>query len=126
MSSRIRRLAAIFAVGALFFTQLAMSALACSGEAGMSMRSSAQAESMPGCHEMDGAPSPLCPAHCAQGQQTLDKPQAPGVPPATLIGNISWRVVDEPRISLDATRFHARLVPPPEPPPAIRNCCLRI
>ncbi len=121
-----RRAIAAFATVALLFMQLAVSAFACPGESAASMYSSAQAESMPGCHEMDGKSSPLCPAHCAQGQQSLDKPQAPGVPPATLIGNVSWRAIDAPRASLDATRFNARLVPPLEPPPAIRNCCLRI
>jgi hypothetical protein len=126
MNSCIRRFAAICALGALLFAQLAVSAFACPGEVGMTMHSSAQAEAMQDCHGMDGSPSPLCPAHCAQGQQSLDKPQAPGVSPATLIGTISWRAMDPPRIWFDATRYHARLVPPPEPPPAIRNCCLRI
>ena len=126
MTFRIRRLAAIFAICALIFTQLTVSAFACPGEAAMSRHSSEQAESMPGCHEMDGKPSPLCPAHCAQGQQSLDKPQAPAVAPAALIGNISWRATGEPRITLDPTLRHARLAPPPEPPPEIRNCRLRI
>jgi hypothetical protein len=75
---------------------------------------------------MDGTAPPLCPAHCAQGQQSLDKPSAPVVAPAALIGYASWRAIEVTFELDDPVWRGARLIPPPEPPPTIRNCCLRI
>ncbi|HEY2628897.1 MAG TPA: hypothetical protein VGI57_07190, partial [Usitatibacter sp.] len=66
------------------------------------------------------------PAHCAQGQQALEKPLAPLVPPAVLIGFASWRAIEATYESPGFALRRARLIAPPEPPLALRNCCLRI
>jgi hypothetical protein len=121
-----RSFVAVLAAGALLFAQLAVSAFACPGGSMATMHVTVQAESMPGCPGMDEAPSPLCPAHCDQGQLSLDKPPVPGIAPAVLIGHVSWRAIEAPQSRPVAVQRNAHLIPPPEPPPAIRNCCLRI
>ena len=126
MHRRIRRVAAAFAVAALLFTQLALSAFACPGEAMMSMQSG-EAMHGPDCDGMDSGPSPLCQSHCAQGQQSLDKPDAPSVPPAIMIGLLAWPVVLGDSCTLSHPGPHdARVAPPPEPPHCLRDCCLRL
>ena len=80
MSRRTRHFAALFAVLAMLFTQLAVAAYACPMEAA----ASAPAEG--GCDGpgMDPAQPGLCLAYCERGDQSLDKPsvvvpdQAPG------------------------------------------------
>ncbi len=125
MKLRTRAFAAVAAI-ALLFTQLAVSAFACPGESAPEFTSTSQMDSMPGCHESDAAPSPLCPAHCTQAAQSLDKPPVPDVAPAVLIGDAAWRTADDVFASTPIAARASRLIPPAEPPPAIRNCCLRI
>jgi hypothetical protein len=106
--------------------QLAVSAYACPG--GMELAAAAPAAShvADGCDEMGAAPSPLCHSHCDNGGQSLDKPQAPNVPPA--IGAAPLALVsaaDPPVASFAALRMH-RLSQAPEPSLSIRNCCFRL
>ena len=71
-----RVVAALLAIASLLFAQLAISAFACPGAEAMVR--SAPAMDMPGC---DMAPaqrdqSPLCQAHCFQGDSSIQKPLA--------------------------------------------------
>jgi hypothetical protein len=120
-----RSMAATFAAFAVLFTQLAISALACPGPEAVVTPAAAHPDTAH-CHQTDTNPSPLCPAHCAQGQQSLDKPPVPAIAPAVLIACVSWPATQAARASQDPMRRSLHPVPPAEPPPTLRNCCLRI
>ena len=103
--------------------QLAVAAYACPR---MDSAPSASASGNP-VEECDGnAPAPgLCQAHCQQGNQSVEKPQSPGVPPLPATG------LSSPFPATDVATPFLHLAPPflartTAPPLAIRNCCFRI
>lgn len=134
LSRPSRYFAALLAVVSVLFSQLAVAAYACPGflgtpamEIAVVMLDHADQHVMPDCDEMDSAQPALCHAHMQAGDQSLDKPLSPNVPPAVA-------VLLAPAIS------NLRIVPPPvlfyadaawlrrssEPPLSIQNCCFRI
>jgi hypothetical protein len=126
---RLRSIAAYLALLSVLFTQLAVAAYACPGVGGMARSAAAMAmQDMPGCDmaEQD-KPTPLCQAHCQQGDQSLDKPasslQAMAVPCAPPVALAAWNPPAEcgPERPLDSL-----LERPTEPPAAVRHCRLHI
>jgi hypothetical protein len=126
-SNRSRRFAAHLALVAVLFSQLAVSAFACPGMDGMA-QAAAAAEVTPPCHEQPSpeAVTPLCQAHCQQGDQSSDVRGA-SLPlfalvalPAALSTHAGLRAVPviEAQLSL--------LERPTGPPLAVRHCRLRI
>ncbi len=125
MKHRLRRFAALTGIAALLFMQIAVSAYACPG--GTEMAVSAVSQMAGGCDEMDGAPTPLCHSHCADGAQSLTKPQTPGTPAAigTAPAAVVFVVAARPAASSVSVRVR-HLAHAPEPPASIRNCCFRL
>lgn len=128
-STRPRPFAAILAIVAVLFSQLAVSAYACPGDDGMK-QAAVVADDTPPCHRnpTPAEPTPLCQAHCQQGDQSLDQRGAtmPAVSPVALPA--SWQPL---RISVSdaptGTRAQLSLLERPTGPPlAVRHCCLRI
>lgn len=71
---RLRSIAAFVALLSVLFAQLAVAAYACPGVEAMARAAVAMAD-MPDCDMPDrGDRSPICQAHCQQGDQSLDKP----------------------------------------------------
>jgi hypothetical protein len=128
-TSRPRPFAAIVAIFAVLFAQLAVSAYACPGADGM-MPAAVVADEAPPCHE-NPAPAqttPLCQAHCQQGDQSLDL-RGTSVPAFSFValpaswGALRVAVSDAPA----AQRAHLALLERPTGPPlAVRHCRLRI
>ena len=126
-STRSRHFAALLALVAVLFSQLAVSAFACPGMDGMAQVAAA-AEETPPCHEQPSPqePTPLCQAHCQQGDQSSDVRGA-SLPvfamvglPAALSSRLEVRAAPilEAQLSL--------LERPTGPPLAVRHCCFRI
>jgi hypothetical protein len=117
-----RALTAAVTVIALLFTQLALAALPCAG----SMLETGNAQPMPGCDQVDSQSMPLCHHHCGQAAQSLDKPAAPLVAPAPLVGLVALSVSTPSMSRSQGPAFlglPSRATHPPAPPP---NTCLRI
>jgi hypothetical protein len=128
-TSRPRPFAAILALVAVLFAQLAVSAYACPGMDGM-MQAAVVADEAPPCHQnpTPTEPTPLCQAHCQQGDQSLDQrgASAPVLPFVTL--PVSWRplcvaVAEAPSAQSAQLSLLER---PTGPPLAVRHCRFRI
>ena len=71
---RLRFIAATVALLSVLFAQVAVAAYACPGVEAMARTAVAMAD-MPDCDMPNpGERSPICLAHCQQGDQSLDKP----------------------------------------------------
>jgi hypothetical protein len=123
----LRAFAAFFAVFAVLFAQLAVSAYACPGEDGM--RAVMAMDEAPPCeqHPSPEARTPLCLAHCQQADQSLDHRTVPMPALALVALPSSWLA---PRAILPASAppgdQPSLLVRPTGPPIAVRHCCFRI
>ena len=120
------RLAALFALATVLFSQLAVSAYACAGPGSMQAVAAA-AEEMPGCDEMPapGERSAICKAHCELGDQSLDK--AGSIAPASAISSVCAPVAwAPPREDCSAPTQASLLERPTGPPLAVRHCRFRI
>ena len=127
-SSRRRAFAALFASLAVLFSQLAVSAYACPG-ADLMLRAEVSQQEVPPCHEQpaDAAPTPLCQAHCQQGDQSSDV-RAASLPVVAFVVLPSWAAAVFPPLH-DAPSIEAQpslLERPTGPPLAVRHCCFRI
>ena len=129
-----RKLAALFALVSLLFSQIALGWYQCPGESAATLvqaeiaSGSGGAASMAGCDGMDLEHRNLCLAHAQAGNQSLDRPQAPDVPAFAMTGpSIAVEpiaaVFFNPVQSSPGTALLARSTAPPI---AIRNCCFRI
>ncbi|RZI40325.1 hypothetical protein EGT07_23560 [Herbaspirillum sp. HC18] len=129
-SRTTRLVAAVIAVISLLFTQLALASYVCPGMAVPESMTVAVDDGMAGmdhCSDMDMAQPGLCHAYGHAGQQSLDKPDLPQVPPFHAIGPALTVVVLEaatpPPTAVAAMPSLAHATAPPL---AIRHCCLRI
>jgi hypothetical protein len=118
-----RSCAALFAILGLLFAQLSVAAFACPGPEAMV---AVPAMEMPGC---DMAPaerdqSPLCQAHCVQGDSSIQKPLAAVAGMAAICEHPASPLVE--RIVLldrgNAGRQHSLLERPTGPPLAVLHC----
>jgi hypothetical protein len=130
-----RSVAALIALFSLLFMQLAVASYACpglqpgQGAAPAAMAHPADAGSMPGCTGMpvDIEQPGLCHAQDQAGNQSLDKPGSPQVPPFVGVVLAHAVVVIDPAIHtapiqpLSSVRERVA-----DPPLAILNCCFRI
>lgn len=121
--------ATILALVAVLFSQLAVSAYACPGTDGM-VKSEVVADAAPPCHQ-NPAPAeltPLCQAHCQQGDQSVDPRSASLASVAMVALPASWLPVPAGSevLSEPAEPQSSLLERPTGPPLAVRHCCLRI
>ena len=129
MKASLRTFAALVALVAVLFSQLAASAYACPGMELMARAAIAQ-EEVPPCHEQTPPeePSALCTAHCQQGDQSLAERGASV--PAVAFVLLASSVRAAPAASRDAPpRLGSQsslLERPTGPPLAVRHCCFRI
>jgi hypothetical protein len=130
-SRATRVFAAVIAVISLLFTQIALASYVCPGTAipgSVTMMEAGQnMAGMDHCSGMDKAQPTLCHEHNHGGQQSLDKPDLPKVPPFHAVGPMLTVVVPgiaapTPHV-LTIRRFLAHATAPPV---AIRHCCFRI
>ena len=126
-TTRPRAFAAIVALVALLFAQLAVAAYACPGVDGM--KRVAVADDTPPCHENPApeAPTPLCQAHCQQGD-SLDTRGA-SMPVVSLFAlPVSWRPLPAAvSIAPDVPGAQVSLLERPTGPPlAVRHCRFNI
>ena len=124
-----RPFAAVLAIVAVLFAQLAVSAYACPGMGGM-IQAALAADDTPPCHRnpVPEEPTPLCQAHCQQGDQSLDK-RGSSLPAASLVAlPVSWRPLPASApIAAEAPGAQVSLLERPTGPPlAVRHCRLRI
>ncbi|MBY0243593.1 MAG: hypothetical protein K2X55_30245 [Burkholderiaceae bacterium] len=129
LSRPSRFFAVLAAVVSVLFSQLAMAAYACPGlPTGQAMAMAAEADHvMPDCEQMDSALPALCHAHMQAGDQTLDKPPSPNVPPTVAV--LLMPVMSDLHLAPPLVVFYADaagLRRSSDPPLAIRNCCFRI
>lgn len=133
LSRRSRFATALFALISVLFMQLAVAAYACpslqpvDAYAAMVMQGS-EHDGMAGCEgTVDTEQPALCYAHSQVGNQSLDKPVSPDIPPSVAIVLIplmqdleaAYRPIS-PHADA-AWRRHDSA-----PPLSIRNCCFRI
>jgi hypothetical protein len=128
-TSRPHPLAAFLALVAVLFSQLAVSAYACPGADGM-QQAPVAAEDAPPCHQnpTPADPTPLCQAHCQQGDTSFD-PRGATVPAISLVAlPASWLPVPASATTgaVTAEAQASLLERPTGPPLAVRHCCLRI
>ena len=126
-TSRPHPFAAIFALVAVLFAQLAVSAYACPGMEEMT-RAAVVAQDAPPCHQNPAPtePTPLCQAHCQQGDQSSDV-RAASLPAVTLLALPSPGLIVSPARDARATAMQPSLLERPTGPPlAVRHCCFRI
>lgn len=104
-------------VAVLFFSQLAVSAYACQGEA--------QAAMHPATMQVDDDAANLCIEHCRYGQQSADHSPSPAPMAAALIPlyPAAPAIEAEPQGRLPLAPDAALAAAPP--PHAILHCCLR-
>lgn len=124
-----RFFAVLLAVVSMLFSQLAMAAYACPElPTGQAIAMAAESDHvMPDCAQMDSAQPALCHAHMQAGDQTLDKPPSPNVPPTVAV--LLMPAMGDLRLAPPLVVFHADaagLRRSSDPPLAIRNCCFRI
>ncbi|HCY62240.1 MAG TPA: hypothetical protein DHV59_05305 [Oxalobacteraceae bacterium] len=131
LSRPSRFFAVLLAVVSVLFSQLAMAAYACPGmltDQAMAMAMAAEIEHvMPDCEQMDSAQPALCHAHMQAGDQTLDKPPSPNVPPTVAV--LLMPAMSDLHLAHPPVVFYADtagLRRASEPPLSIRNCCFRI
>ena len=127
MKSSRSRLSALFALVAVLFSQLAVSAYACPGVETMA-QAAVVSQDGPPCHEQPSheAVTPLCQAHCQQGDQSSDVRGA-SLPMFAFVALPSG-LASRPELR-DAPAIEAQpslLERPSGPPIAVRHCCLRI
>src|ERR1700680_2681893 len=120
MTRLVRRISACFAIAALAFAQLAISAYACP----MNAEGAIHASNSPAddC-EMSGAPN-LCERHCDYGASSVQSSPAPAMAPQFVA--LPWRSAAVVPLSFSPP---AREWLPPtriEPPPLVRFGVLRI
>lgn len=130
----IRFAAALVALVAMLFAQLAVAAYACPDLAGAqadavvtAMAMDTEHQAMPGCDEIDLEQPALCHAHGQAGDQVLDKPQAPNVPPAVAI--LLVPALQDPHLAYrpaGADTGAVFLTRVSDPPLSIQYCCFRI
>jgi hypothetical protein len=133
LSRPSRFVAALIALFSVLFMQFAVAAYACPGlMAGhvsepVVMSTDAGDQGMEGCTEMDMEQANLCHAYVQVGDQSLDKPGVPPVPPFTPVGLVLTLVTTD--IASHPVAIPAEPVPltrTTAPPISIRNCCFRI
>lgn len=129
LSRPSRFFAALIAVVSVLFSQLAIAAYACPGlptDQVMAMAADAD-HVMPDCEQMDSAQPALCHAHMQAGDQTLDKPPSPNVPPTVAV--LLMPAMSDLHLAAPLVVFYADaagLRRSSDPPLSIRNCCFRI
>ena len=122
-TSRPHAFPAILALVALLFAQLAVSVYACPGAQGMVK--AAATEEAPPCHRNPApdAPTPLCQAHCQQGDQSLDKRSVSAVAVSFVALPVTWRPQPAVAFAPDAPGAQSSLLERPTGPPlAVRHC----
>ncbi|HCY64242.1 MAG TPA: hypothetical protein DHV59_15755 [Oxalobacteraceae bacterium] len=129
LSRPSRFFAVLLAVVSVLFSQLAMAAYACPGlPTGQVMAMTAETDHvMTECEQMDSSQPALCHTHMQAGDQTLDKPPSPNVPPTVavlLMPAMSGLHLVHPLVVFYADA--AGLRRSSDPPLSIRNCCFRI
>jgi hypothetical protein len=134
LTRRLRFLTALIALVGLLFAQLAVAGYSCPAhQAGItSAPAAASANSddqrMPGCGQMDKELPSLCHAHAQVGNQSLDKPELPSLPPFSAAAlTLVVTHIAMPDFSVDhfpqSSPLLARITAPPL---SIRHCCFRI
>ncbi|MEO7403949.1 MAG: hypothetical protein ABIU95_09800 [Burkholderiales bacterium] len=130
--SYTRRVAHLLA-GALVFAQLAVAAYACPKMSASATAitafaaesTSADTPMVAGpCEGIDPAAPNLCYEHCHFGQQTVDHPQPPTVPPAAPAVRAVFPL--DPSVTLRRTGTDVPWRASASPPLAILHCCFRI
>ena len=125
MKPTSRAFAAIVALVAVLFAQLATSAYACPGMETMT-RAAVSQQDVPPCHEQAPAEerSALCDAHCQQGDQSLGE-RGTAVP-AIVFAALPSSALASPVAFRDATprpgAQSSLLERPTGPPLAVRHC----
>jgi hypothetical protein len=129
-----RFVAALLALFGMLFMQLAVAAYVCeetqvhtSGSSIMSTQPEAAARGMPDCGSYDTSQPGLCQAHAQNGNQSLDKPNAPLV--SQFVPAVLAAVSGSPRTALAPIEARYRLpalTRSVAPPLSISNCCFRI
>jgi hypothetical protein len=121
MSHAIRRLAAILALAAFAFAQLAVSAYACPMTAQPAMQDQPAPDAQGGCPEFSSAN--LCEQHCAYGSASVgshaDSVPAPDLAPLPW-GVSGARVAEPPSFVPARHRARSTAAPPPERPLPLR------
>ena len=107
----------------LLFSQLAVAAYACPGA--QSMAAAGSMPEMPDCDMPDSPRDALCQAHCLQGDQSRDTPQA-SMPAVTLASGPCLLVAGRDPPGNDGWASGFGLDRPIEPPAPIRHCRLHI
>ena len=130
-SHTTRLVAAVIAVISLLFTQLALASYVCPGMTMPDRMEMAMADNsahdMAGCTGMDIQQPGLCHAHDHTGQQSLDKPDVPQVPPFAAMGLVLIvQTIDLSVPPATAGSETISLAHATAPPLAIRHCCFRI
>lgn len=126
----IRRWTACVVIVGILFSQLAVSAHACSTvagepEAGASRQGEqTPTQALPGDKHGAGSAA-LCQTHCQDGQKTLGDGTASHVLPVFVPASMMLLAADAPRL-LPATFQTTDLFRATSPPLSIRNCCFRI
>lgn len=132
LSRSTRFVAAVIALISLLFSQFALASYVCPGTialgGGMAMVESAHdMASMDHCAGMDREQPSLCDASSHVGQQSLDKPDLPQVPPFHAIGPaLTVVVLDRITPAPSSVAIRRFLAHATAPPLAIRHCCFRI
>ena len=120
MTRLARRITACFAIAALAFAQLAISAYACPMNAESATYAS---DSRVDDCEMSGTPN-LCERHCDYGASSVQSSPAPAMAPPFVA--LPWRIAAFVPLSFN-TPARERLAPTRiEPPPLVRFGVLRI
>ena len=124
-ASRLRPFAALIALVAVLFAQLATAAYACPGMEIMTRVAIAQ-QDVPPCHEQAPAQerSALCDAHCQQGDQSPGE-RGTSVPAVVLVALPSAALAASVDFHDGTPRFGAQsslLERPTGPPLAVRHC----
>lgn len=120
------RAVSLFAIVALLFSQLAVSAYACPMLAeSMRARDVVIDASASSCDETDMGQPSLCQKHCENGQQNVNDAGSPlasvALAPAFVV---SLPIVPSPVVR--SATLYPSLVHATSPPLSIRNCCFRI
>jgi len=121
MNRFVRRLTALFAIAALLFSQLAVSAYACPADR-VDQATAAENSTMNGCDEL--ATPNLCDQHCDYGSATL---QASVAPPFTAdLAPLPWRLEPVQSGALRPAHFAHEFPRRVDPPPLVLFGFLRI
>ena len=119
----------LIAVISLLFTQLALASYVCPGLVPSQQVSAAggDMQAMAGCAGMDLEQPGLCRALDQTGQQSLDKPDFPHVPPFIATGPVLVLVAPDINVPPAAAALDSVLLTRTTAPPlSIRHCCFRI